>query len=151
MAAVGDRAADAAAPVSPEIATLVGTIAVAIIGIISGVLVKRTRGPGDAEQIKLAQQEVASKVVVTAAALIDEIREQQVAQKVDYDLKLSDQRIRHDAEISALNQRITSMEDRHLRMLAALLSHAPWDSTAWARLRDDDPNWPPPPPLDTQP
>lgn len=133
---------------SPEIATLVGTIAVAIIGLISGILVKRARAPQDAEQIRIAQQEVASKVVTTAAALIDEIREQQVAQKVDYDRQIAEQRVKHDAEINALNNRITSMEDRHTRMLAALLAHAPWDTTAWTRLRLGDPNWPPPPPLD---
>ncbi len=136
---------------SPELATLIGTIAVAVIGLLSGVLVKRARTPQDAEQIRVAQQEVTSKVVLTAAALIDEIREQQVAQRDDYDQKLADQRAKHDAEISALNARITSMEDRHSRMLGALLSHAPWDTSAWARLRDADPTWPPPPPLDTQP
>ncbi len=135
---------------SPELATLVGSIAVAIIGIISGILVKRTRAPGDAEQIKVAQQEVANKVVTTAAALIDEIREQQVAQRADYESRIVELRAKHDAEIGALNGRITSMEDRHTRMLAALLAHAPWDTTAWLKLRTDDPNWPPPPPLDAQ-
>ncbi len=134
---------------SPELATLVGGIAVAIIGLISGILVKRTRAPGDTEQIKVAQQEVANKVVVTAAALIDEIREQQQAQKADYESRIVELRAKHDAEIGALNGRITSMEDRHTRMLAALLAHAPWDSTAWEKLRTGDPEWPPPPPLDT--
>ncbi len=135
---------------SPEIATLIGTLAVAVIGLISGILVKRARAPGDAEQIKLAQQDVTNKIVATAAALIDEIRDQQVAQKADYDRQIGEQRVKHDAEIDALNNRITSMEDRHTRMLAALLAHAPWDTTAWTRLRTDDPNWPPPPPLDHQ-
>ncbi len=128
--------------ISPEIAALVGSLAVALIGIISGVLVKRTRSPQTVEQ-------VANTVVTTAAALIDEVRQQQVAQKADYEAKIGDQKAKHDAEISALNGRITNLEDRHTRFLAALLAHAPWDRTAWQKLRDDDPTWPPPPPLDT--
>ncbi len=125
----------------PELATLIGTVAVAVIGLISGILVKRARSPQTVEQ-------VANTVVTTAAALIDEVRQQQVAQKADYEHKLAEQRTKYDAEISALNGRITTMEDRHARVLAALIAHAPWDTTAWARLRGDDPNWPPPPPLD---
>ncbi len=132
----------------PELATLIGTVAVGIIGLLSAWIAKRTRSPQDVEQIRLAQQEIASKAVSTAAALIDEVREQQVAQKTDYEGRIADLRTKSDAEIGALNGRITNLEDRHTRILAALIAHAPWDTTALEKLRLSDPTWPPPPPLD---
>ncbi len=135
----------------PEIAALIGTVAVAVIGAMSGWIVKKSKGPQDAAAILVAQQEMSAKAVSTASALIDEVRQQQVAQKTDYDSKLADVRAKYDAEVGALNGRITTLEDRHTRILASLLAHAPWDTTALAKLRSDDPDWPPPPPLDYPP
>ncbi len=133
---------------SAELIALLGVLGAALITAMATVLARRAGRPVDQATIRHTEQQVAATAVSTAKALIDEVREQQQVQKVDYETRITRLRDEHAAELAALRTRVTTMEDRQTRFLAAIVAHMPWDTDALTKLREQEPGWPTFPPLD---
>ncbi len=136
----------------PTTAGLVGTLSAAIIAAISGWVVRRANRRVDAATVRRTEAEAASIEVKTARELLADVKtsmaERLAEQRTDYEQRITALRERHDSEIKALNERMSGLEDRSTRMLAAILAHVPWDADALAEVRRIRPEWPSPPPID---
>lgn len=131
-----------------EWAALIGVLGASLITALGTLMARRAGRPVDAATIRHTEQQVAATAVSTAKALIDEVREQQVNQKADYESRIAALRADHAAELAALRSRVAAMEDRQTRFMAAIVAHMPWDTDALTKLRQNEPGWPTYPPLD---
>ncbi len=143
-------------------ATLVTTLGVVLaagLTALGTVLVRRANRRLDEANARVAEAgarhsdaETASLEVKTARDVLETVKlyfsELLATQKAEYEGRLDALRARHDAEIRAVSDRLTRMEDRERQRDILSAAHRPWDAEALAKLRADDPAYPPYPPID---
>ncbi len=161
-------AADAsAAPVwQTWVPTLLGVLITAAGGIAGTVWVKRlsrrvdeaTANKTESESRK-ADAETVSIEVSTARGLITDIKSMMADQRTNYETQIDmlrgqseaqiqSVRVQHQADMGALTRRLTGLETRQQSLRSAFVAHRDWDRQATDVLKQVDPDFPAPPPID---
>ncbi len=152
-------------PVIQGLLGILGTIAVAVIGVLGTGLARRSnRGVDDATADKLRAEARRTALDATTQEIalvrsISEERQQLALDRIEQVQKEAKSRIdqmrdehtedrgRADAEIKELKDRMRDYETRQRLFLASVIAHMPWDADALAALRRQEPNWQSPPPF----
>lgn len=121
----------------PETLALIGVVGAAAITTLGALLAKRARAPQDASAIRKAEQEIVKVALENTKELI--------AQQENIQAR---ERAQGESQMMALQQRLDQLDQRLVRIHASMLAHQPWDRDAVVKLRETDPGWPGPPPLD---
>ncbi len=152
-------------PVIQTMLAALGTIAVAIIGVLGAQLAKRTsRGVDQATAEKLHQDarktaiDATQSEIATIRSIADErqkfaleridlVKEESQRRLEEMRTEHAEDRVRAESEIKELKDRMREYEERQRLFLASVIAHLPWDADALNRLRADDPGWSSPPPF----
>lgn len=128
--------------------TVLGTVAVGSITGLFSYVVRRQSRTIDTATARKTDAETVAQEVKTARELLAEMR-------TYFSERLSDQAAEHKEEIADVSERLEQLKDevRGLRAQQRLLQqsyvvHRAWDQTAWARLLQVDPTYPPPPAIE---
>lgn len=138
-------------PALVAVITVLGTVSVgAITGLFSYVVRRQSRSIDSATARKTEAETVAQEVR-TARELIVEMRSY-------FAERLADQAAEHKEEIGHISSQLlelrTEMHDMREKQRLQQLSfalHRAWDQTAWGRLLQIDPAYPPPPTIEGLP
>lgn len=125
--------------------TVATPITVAVLGTVGTIWVKRLSKRQDQAAVRKTNAEAESIEVKTARDLVADIKQMMADQRVEYESKLATTR----SELSNVADRQRIVELKQSMLLAALAAHAPWDEAAWATLKAKHPEYPPPPPIDS--
>lgn len=138
-------------PALVAIITVLGTAAVgAITGLFSYVVRRQSRSI-DLATARKTEAETTSQEVKTARELLVDMRSY-------FSERLSDQANEHKQEMGHISEQVLELKTqmREVREQQRLLQqsyllHRSWDQTAWARLLQVDPSFPPPPMIEGLP
>ncbi len=141
------------------IITTLGVVLAAGSTALGTVLVRRANRKLDEANARVAEAaarrsdaETASYEVKTAREVLETVKDHLSGllstQKAEYEGQLAALRAKHDAEMEAMNRRLTAVENRERQRDIYTAAHRPWDAEALAKLRASDPDYPPYPPID---
>lgn len=133
------------------IITVAGSVAVgAITGLFSYVVRRQSRSIDSATARRTEAETVAQEVKTARELLVD--------MRTYFSERLADQNTEHRNEIAHITDQLNQLRDqmREVRDQQRLLQrsyvlHRSWDQTAWARLLQIDPAYPPPPSIEGLP
>ncbi|MGX6605677.1 hypothetical protein ACWKSP_26615 [Micromonosporaceae bacterium Da 78-11] len=145
--------------------TLLGILITAAGGVAGTVWVKRlsrrvdeaTASKTESESRK-ADAETVSIEVSTARGLITDIKSMMSDQRTNYEsqidmlrgqseAQIQSVRVQHQADMGALTRRLTGLESRQQSLRSAFVQHGEWDRQATDVLKQVDPDFPAPPPV----
>lgn len=128
--------------------TVLGTVSVAALTGLFSWVVRRQSRTVDAATIRKTEAEAVAQEVKTARELLSDMREY-------FNQRLSDQASEHKEEIAGINDQVRQLKDevaqlvsQHRALVQSFAVHNRWDQTAWAKLLQTDPSYPPPPSIE---
>ncbi len=140
--------------------TIITPIIVALLALIGTLYGRRLSKRTDSATARRTEAEATKLDVETARGLVEEVRmlsnqyrdryneerERNTEQRVEYEKRLTSA----TTQITTISDQVRLFEARQATLLALLAAHAPWDFAAWSALKQSYPDYPGPPPLDTE-
>jgi hypothetical protein len=125
--------------------TVLGTLGVGLITGLFSWVVRRQSRVLDIATVRKTDAETASQEVRTARELLTDMRTYFAERLADQAAEHREEIAQVSAQVEGLESQVRAMAQQHRDLQVAYAAHRLWDQTAWARLLQVEPTYPPPP------